>query len=231
MIESVLAQPFEPVRRLSTWYTDRTPIDIEIIAKHDADPRRTRADAVLRLRLERAFVTLLLAQSPGHEQLRISFDHDTGMPSALFDATTQNARFRENFKDVPALSHRDRMRRTISLHIQGGWTSSVAQQISETVTKCEGSGLGNDLYEYKPQRERNCSPVTNPGGFIVIAHFRDDLSLRISCEGPSQTEMGCAVVFPFGGFSVGVRFHHDHLPNWRGVLDQAEAFLKSHQRL
>ena len=27
-----LSQPFEPITKLTTWYTDRTPIDVEIVA-------------------------------------------------------------------------------------------------------------------------------------------------------------------------------------------------------
>jgi hypothetical protein len=229
MIESGFAQPFEPVRRLSTWYTDRTPIDIEIVAKRDAERPEAGRGAVLRLRLERAFVTLLLAQRPGHEQLMISFDSDTGLPSALFSAKVQNAPFREQFPDVPSLSRLDRIRRTVILHIQGGWPISVTSQIGETLIKCEGKYLGNGLSEYRPSRERNCAPITDPGGSVVIARYRDDLSLRISCEGAYQSEIGCSVVFPFQEFSVGVRFHRESLAIWRGVLERAEAFLKSHQ--
>jgi len=83
----LFAEPFKPVRELTTWYTDRTPIDIEIIGStsmlpqfHHLEPERT-----LRFRLERAYVGILLAKDePGFEIVHFSFDMETGLPESLF---------------------------------------------------------------------------------------------------------------------------------------------------
>src|SRR5205085_6769836 len=49
--------PFTPARKLTSWYTDRNPIDIEVVATSGADPdaRFLQPRRTLRLRLERAY--------------------------------------------------------------------------------------------------------------------------------------------------------------------------------
>jgi hypothetical protein len=81
---AVPAQPsrplaFNPVRSLTTWYTDRTPVDIEVVGGFDSK-------SVLRIRLERAFVQYLIAR----ETTIVSFglDKDTGLPASLFSAVS-----------------------------------------------------------------------------------------------------------------------------------------------
>jgi hypothetical protein len=60
---SAVAQPFNPVRKLTTWYTDRSLIDIEIVgAITTTDTHKLEPSRVLRFRLERAYVSSLRAK-------------------------------------------------------------------------------------------------------------------------------------------------------------------------
>jgi hypothetical protein len=45
------AQPFQPISQLTTWYTDRNPIDVEIIASagQGNEARRIEPERILRL--------------------------------------------------------------------------------------------------------------------------------------------------------------------------------------
>ncbi len=51
-----LSQPFQPITKLTTWYTDRTPIDLEIVASmgQGNEAHLLQPERKLRFRLERA---------------------------------------------------------------------------------------------------------------------------------------------------------------------------------
>ncbi len=112
--------PFSPARKLTTWYTDRTPIDIEVVATSGADPdaRFLEPRRTLRLRLERAYVDSIgWRERPPYDysSLALSFDRITGLPRALLQAPSEQVDKRGD--DIPRLRHEELIRRTFVVTI------------------------------------------------------------------------------------------------------------------
>src|SRR5262249_11305222 len=92
-------QPFNPTKERITTSTEMTPVDIEIIGSTSLLPdfHRLLPDLVMRLRLERAYVSLFLSEEqPGYEILDMAFDLETGLPSSLYSAVARGPRFSEH---------------------------------------------------------------------------------------------------------------------------------------
>ena len=226
-------EPFRPVHNLTTWYTDRTPIDIEIVGSssmmpelHHLEPERT-----LRLRLERAYVDFLTTESePGYDFIHLSFDIETGLPESLFFAVANKRRFHEDFEGIPILPFAEQVRRTLNISIQSDAAAATLQHASETYRKeCAGAPIGNGLrvFEWKDWKvPSHCWPPTYPNGSLYVADYSGDLSLKIQCQEESFRGTGCSLDFPFEGFAVTLSFHRDHLQDWRGMIDRASDFLR-----
>jgi hypothetical protein len=226
----VSAQPFQPVRKVTTWYTDRSLVDIEIVGSTSLvpDTHRLEPDRVLRFRLERAYIHSLLAKAePGFEIILLGVDWDSGLPSSLIVATSSNGRFREEIKDVPRLSNNERSRRSLEVEISSDHAAAALVKGSAVWRTCQGSNIGNDLFTYEWEGRRDCrrAPTLLER---KIAAYDNDLALRVDC---ADGRMGhtCHLAFPFEAFAVKVSFHRDHLPRWRQVVDFTRAFLKSKQ--
>jgi hypothetical protein len=225
------AEPFKPSHKLTTWYTDRTPIDIEIVGSssmlpefHHLEPVRT-----LRFRLERAYVDFLVTKGePGFDIVHFSFDMETGLPEALYFAVGNKRRFHEDFAGVPILPIAERARRTLNISLSSDESAAVLQRNSEVYRKkCQGTPAGNGLwvYEWKDRLE-SCVRVVYPNGVAYLADFDGSL-LLIVCQEERFPGTGCTLHFPFKGFAVELSFHRDHLRDWRAMIGKANQFLLS----
>jgi hypothetical protein len=225
-------QPFKPVRELTTWYTDRTPIDIEIVGSssmlpesHHLEPERT-----LRFRLERAYVVAIIAKSePGFDIADFSFDMETGLPESLFFAVANKGKFHEDFAAVPILSNAERAHRTLNMSISSDASAAMLEHASEVYRKkCLGAPVGNGLsiFEWKDRLEY-CQQPVYPNEADYVADYDGGLALRIVCQEERFPGTGCKLHFPFNGFAVELSFHRDHLRDWRMMIDRASEFLLS----
>jgi hypothetical protein len=226
------AQPFNPIRALNSWYTDRNLVDIEVVGSTSLEPRlhRLEPERVLRFRLERAYVDKLIAEKgPGYEIVGFSWDTETGLPDSLFDAVANRGRFHEEIAGIPVLSVAEAIRRTLVISISSDSSAAALQHSSDFIRKCTGAPVGNGLWRYEWINRQGCTRPTYPGGSRYVAEYSDNLVLRIQCQEESFPGVGCHLRFPFEGFGVDLNFHRDHLANWREIVDRASAFLKSKQ--
>ena len=207
-------QPFMPVRGLTTWYTDRTPIDIEIVGSssmlpesHHLEPERTP-----RFRLERAYVDFLIAKrEPGFEFVHLSFDMETGLPSSLFFAVANKGKFHENIENVPVLSNKEMLQRTLLIWIRSDSSATELQKLSERNRKCAGAPIGSGLRIFDWKDGSDCFPPTYPKAMLYVADYSAELAVQMQCREESYPGFGCSLRFPFENFAIELSFHRDHL--------------------
>ena len=225
------ASNFNPVRSLTTWYTDRTPIDIEVVSSPDASTGVDKFDSkkLLRFRLERAFVHDLLTLHSNLTIVRFGLDMDTGLPDSLLTAASDKGRYQERISDVPIVPFLERLTRTLIITIESDSSAQTLQRVSSRLQKCAGEPTDIDLLTFKVADGSGCLRSAYPGGTLHIAKYDDNLLLQIECHEPGFRGIGCRLRFPFEGFSVEVVFHRNHLSRWREVVDRAASFLKSKQ--
>jgi hypothetical protein len=227
-----MSQPFQPIRKLTTWYTDRRLVDIEIIGstsllpdRHELEPER-----VLRFRLERAYIQTLIAErGPGFEIVRFAFDMESGLADSLILAVSQGGRVHEDIPGVPVVSLADRLTRTLLVSLQSDESAAALRSGSERIAKCLGAPITEGLWAYEWEGRSDCRRSSYPNGSRYVVSYRDDLTLQLDCHGSAFPSIDCVLRFPFEGFGAGVTFHRDHLPKWRDMIEFASSFLKSKQ--
>lgn len=220
---AALAQAFQPIDKLTTWYTDRNPIDIEIVATTGQGPeaRPLVPERILRFRLERAYVDNLFRTS-NFSSVSMSFDLPTGLPSSLFVASPEQVELRGN--NITHLSRPEAGRRMINIRLEGNHSSDILKRISKELDVCRGDRRQDDLFLFNKDREKSCFGRSLGPAVKYVGQFSEDISLLIEC---SDALTGCNVSFPFEGFLPSVSFHENHLPHWKEVIEQATAFLQS----
>jgi hypothetical protein len=226
------AQPFNPIRKLTTWYTDRSLIDVEIVGSTSLQPdsHRLEPNRVLRFRLERAYLTGLAAQEkPGFEIVSVGVDRETGLAQSLLVAVASKGRFHEEIAGIPLVTHVERVRRTVVINMQSDHSAEQVQRGSAAWKNCLGEPLGDDRFAYEWEGRKSCRKPSYGKITRQLVRYDSDLLLAINCREPSFPGIGCKVRFPFEGFAVEITFHRDHLPRWREVVEFATAFLKSKQ--
>jgi len=229
MTESA-AQPFNPIRALSTWYTDRTLVDIEVVGSTSLVPRlhRLEPERMLRFRLERAYVQFFGAQTdPGFELVTFSFDMETGLPESLLAAVATIGRFHEDIPGVPRLPQFERLRRTLMISLKSDRSMESLQRLSDNLRKCRGTQVGGGLWAYEWKDRANCFRPAFPKGSQYVASYNNELLLNIQCQEATDPGLGCAVRFPFEGFGVETTFHRDRLSGWREMIERASSYLQS----
>src|SRR6185312_4773214 len=183
------AQPlaFNPVRSLTTWYTDRTPIDIEIVGGFDSK-------SILRFRLERAFVQYLIA----HERMIVSLglDRDSGLPASLFSAVSPKGEL-ERIPGVPSVPVPERLTRLLNIKIASDSSALSLHQTSDRLRTCAGEPEDKDLLAFNADNSGRCRRSSFPRGSRHIAKYDDDLLLPIQCHEPGFRGTGCRIRFPF----------------------------------
>jgi len=230
--DRAVAQPFNPIRELATWYTDRSPVDIEIIGSTSmpSELQRLEPKSALRFRLERAYVDkLITGKVPGLQIVGFAFEIETSLPISLYEAVANRGRFHEDLAGIPILSPAERARRTLLISISSDSSVAELERSSESNSKCTGAPLGNRLRAYESANRKLCMRPSYRRGSLYVANYDDNLSLRIQCQEESFPGMGCHVRFPFEVFGIDLDFHREHLMQWREMVDRATAFLKSKQ--
>lgn len=225
------SSPFNPVRKLTTWYTDRSPVDIEIVGATSPSPELHRLDPSrrLRFRLERAYVhTLSAERGPGFESVSFGFDLETQVPDSLILAGNQGPRYREEIPGVPKLSMEEWGRRRVVIRIRSERSADNIKRASDVLEACKGDPRDNQILTYVEGKD--CRPPRRKDGARYIAQF-DTLLLSIECQNETFRGLGCTLRFPFEGFAAEVAFERSHLSEWRRIVDRSIAFLKSKQYL
>ena len=228
---SAMAQPFKPIRELSSWYTDRSLIDIEIIGSTSLvpDSHRLEPDRVLRFRLERAYVQTLLTQSsPGYELVSLALDLETGLAESLLSAVASRGQYHEDIPGVPTLSRTEILQGGIQLSLRSDLSRTGVEARSERTKQCLGAPLDDGLIIYEPHQKPGCLLPSKRGSREYAAQY-GDLLLKIECEDEDPRRRACKTQFPFKSFGVDITFHIGKLPKWRALVEQAAAFLKSKQ--
>ena len=227
------AQPFEPVRKLTTWYTDRSLIDIEVVGSNSflPDVHRLEPERVLRFRLERAYVQFLSpAQKAGFDIVYMIVDWPTGLPDALIIAASNKGRLPEDMPGIPSVPHSERVKRSLIIKLRSDVSAAGLATVSRTMEQCRGAPLGDGLLAYDRQLSKVCGrPYYSAGGTRQLALYANDQLLRVDCHRQPFMGTGCKVEFPFESFGAEVGFHHDHVSRWREIIDFADAFLRSKQ--
>ena len=142
------APPFDPVRKLTGWYTDRELIDVEAVATSGDGPdaRFLQPRRALGFRLEQAYVTLIgWREGPEYDYSRLSmlFDMVTALPMVLFSAPHQEVDKRGD--DIGQLTHTESVRRTLIVNLDGYSTEENLKSNSAKLNLCRGAQEGNGL--------------------------------------------------------------------------------------
>jgi hypothetical protein len=222
-----LTQPFEPISALKTWYTDRNPIDVEIVAStgQGKEARRVEPERILRLRLERAYVdTIFRIERASFSSVLLSFDMPTNLPSALFTALPEQVELRGD--PIRRLSSGESASRTLVILLESSNSSDVLPRISSELNRCRGGKRQDDLFLYDMERDHSCLAHSLAFGTKYVAQFSEEVSLLIRC---SDALIGCEAYFPFEGFLPKLSFHKDHLTHWKQIIEKATEFLHSKQ--
>jgi hypothetical protein len=222
-----VAQQFRPSSHLSTWYTDRSPIDVEIVGTkgvgseaHPVSPPR-----VLQLRLERAYVQLLIRRDqPPSSHASISFDLQTGLPSALFQAPPEQIEKRGD--PIRQLTEAEWAPRAVNISLAGGDLSDSLDVASSELGSCKGKKLQDDLFLFDNDQAPSCLRWSLGFGKKYIVQYSDKVLLLVQC---SRALLGCKMFVPFEGFLPSISFNESHLTTWREVTEKVSAFLQSKQ--
>jgi hypothetical protein len=222
-------RPFNPIRKLTTWYTDRSLVDIEVVGSTSSLPElhRLEPNRRLRFRLERAYVhTLSAERGPGFESLSLGIDLETQLPDSLILAANQGERYREEIPGVPKLSTQEWTRRRVVIRFRSERSAADVKRVSDVLDACKGAPRDDQLLAYV-EGDR-CRPPRRRDGSRHIAQFDNNL-LSIECQNETFPGLGCTLRFPFEGFAAELAFHRSHLAKWREVVERSSAFLKSKQ--
>jgi hypothetical protein len=218
------SQPFRPLRALNTWYTDRRVVDIEVVGDRSQPGAEQVSTSlpVLRLRLERAYITLLTQGSgSATRSVSLAFDLPTGLPSSLFQAPVQEVEKRGD--PVEHVNPQEYARRTINLVVDGASLADRSKEISAELDACKGDRIHDGLFEFDGTRNRSCHTRSLGFGDKYIAQLSDGLVL-IQC---SEAPIGCATSIPIDGFSLSVGFSRHNLENWGSVVSRVNEFVQS----
>ena len=219
-------RPFVPVRTLTSWYTDRRPIDVEIVASSGIaneinfiEPRQS-----LKLRLERAYLDDIgWNAKPAHSSAAISFDTVTGLPRSLFVAPPQQVE--ERGDNIVPLTHEESVRRTLNLRIDGHSSARTLRATSEKLDRCRGVQEGDGLFRFAGNASGYCRLAdARPRSTHYVAVLAGGESIKLTCN---DLPIGCRMSFPFESFAPVVGFHRSRLSEWRKIIETATAFLNS----
>jgi hypothetical protein len=179
------SQTFAPARDLKLWYTDRTPIDIEVVGSTSLlpDSHRLLPEHVLRFRLERAFVQTLTAKTqPGFEIVSFAFDMPTGVADALIVAASQPSASQNSQTNIPTLTQSERAKRSLRITLQSNRLASTLEAASASIGNCAGAAVEVTLRRYEHKGRSNCAPPSRPTSTRYIADYDGKLSIVVECR-------------------------------------------------
>jgi len=227
---------FHPVSvNLLGFSTDRNPVDIEIVGSTSLVPHQHQLepDRVLRLRLDRAYITSFLTETaPGFSILDISIDQPTTLPQALIAAVSLQGRFHKDIAGVPALTPDEAIRRHVALAIRSDLPNGSFSNYAKGAAECVQEVGNNDLQELKLLPSfgaKACARTIQRDGRKWLARREGAAPTVIECHGGGGRVIGCSTSFDYQKFAVELRFHQSLLPKWRELIAFGEAFLSSRQ--
>jgi len=223
---------FPPITTNMGYSTSRDLVDIEIVGSTSlvANEHKLEPERVLRLRIERAYVTLFLTKpDPGFSLLTIGIDRPSGLPEALIDAVSIEGGFHQDIEGVPKLNFDEKIRRFVILTINSDRSERSHAFRMRGAPSCAGKLIGNDLFEMNVTASLvgACPRSVYQDAKKWLARRPDGSLLEIECHGGGGRIVGCRTDFVFKKFSVQIQFHQIHLDDWRGVIAFAESFLVS----
>jgi hypothetical protein len=218
--------PFNPMRKLTSWYTDRGLIDVEVVATSGSGPdsRFLSPKRTMKLRLERAYVASIGWREQSdydYSSLSLSFDGATSLPSALFTAPPEQVEKRSD--SIDRLTHDESVRRTLIVNVDGHSSQKNLELSSEKLSSCVGKKVADGLFQFLDDGSTYCHLGSLVGKISYVALLPGGTYAQLTC---TDQDIGCSVPFPFDGFAPVVGFHRDRLSNWKGVVEQAFAFLE-----
>ena len=225
MVPAAFAQPFQPVSQLTSWYTDRSPVDVEIVGTkgvgleaHLISPPR-----MLQFRLERAYLHLVIRRDqPPSSVASLSFDLPTGLPSALFQAPPDQVEARGD--PIRQLTAADWASRAVRISLSGSNLAGGLELASSELRSCKGKKIQDDLYLLNKDHGPSCVKWSLGSGIKYIAQYSDNVQLLVQC---SSAPLGCKMFVPFEGFLASISFNESHLATWRAVTEKVTDFLRS----
>jgi hypothetical protein len=149
------------------------------------------------------------------------------LPDSFILAVNQKGRFHEDIAGIPKMSLQEWGQRRLYIMLRSDGSAAALKRASDSLEACKGEAKDAQLFAYLSDKRRGCRLPVHRNGAMHVAQYDRDWLLEIECREESFRGLGCKVRFPFEGFAAEVSFHQRHLPNWRQVLDQADAFLKS----
>lgn len=220
------AQPFHPSSSLTSWYTSRSAVDVELFATEGVgnDAHLISPPQVLRLRLERAYLNLLRTDYPRSSIALIGFDLPTGLPSALFQAPPEQVEARGD--PIHQLAASEWASRAVNVSLIGSNLASGLDPASSKLKQCEGPRLQGDVFLLDKDRQSSCRIWSLGKGVKYVLHYSDEVVVLLRCK---KAPLGCETTIPFEGFAVSISFNESRLSRWREVTDGVVAFLASKQ--
>jgi hypothetical protein len=152
------AQPFQPSSSLNSRYTSRNAVDVELFATEGVgnEAHLISPPQVLRLRLERAYLTnLLRTDYPPSSIALIGFDLPTGLPSALFQAPPEQVETRGD--PIHHLAASEWASRAVNVSLIGGNLASGLDHASSKLRQCAERAQACDEFAARNQRIWNVS--------------------------------------------------------------------------
>jgi hypothetical protein len=224
---------FQPIQRsFFSTSTDQTPVDIEIVGSttlghpHRSEPQ---PDRVLRLRIERAYITDYLAgwREQNASTLSLSIDRPTGLPTSLITVVGDKGRFHQNIPGVPVLAPSERVGRDVLITIDSGYADGSFVNYANEAAKCIRDSEGDDLWEMDltTRAAPACTRGAYPRGRRWLAGHDGATPIVIECQ--ERQNSVCSTYIDYGRFSVAVYFHQSHLHEWKDVIEFARNFLNS----
>jgi hypothetical protein len=224
------AQSFDPILELSSWYTDRSLVDVEIVGSTSLLPQfhRLEPERSIQLRLERAYLTTLFAKKePGYEIVMFGVDMESGLPSALPMAKAMGGAFHEDISGVPQVPYTEILPRSLVIVMQSDVSESDVDSASQEIEKCRGAALADELFAFEEGTSARCRHSSFPEVTHYYLASYLDVWLEIACRETMGQMLDCELQFPFKGFGVKVDFYHGRLAKWRDVVTSVAEFLKS----
>ena len=225
MASAAFAQPFQPVSQLTSWYTDRSPIDVEIVGTKGVggEARLVSPPRVLQFRLERAYLHLLIRRDqPPSSGASLSFDLPTGLPSALFQAPPEQVETRGD--PIQQLTAADWASRAVRVSLSSSNLAGGLGFASSELRSCKGKKIQDELYLLNKHHGSSRVKWSLGSGIKYIADYSDNIQLLVQC---SRAPLGCKMFVPFEGFLASISFNEGHLATWRAVTEKVTNFLNA----
>jgi len=220
-------QQFHPLREKLGWSTSRELVDIEITRSTGVLPsdRTVIKDQSLRLRLERAYISIFLTNAePGSETLSMAVNRPTGLPNALIETVSIRDRFHQEILGIPILTQEERIAQVVNIRIRSTASSANLLDLLAKSQSCITSPSKDGLAVIEPGKAPQCRRSAWPTGEKWLASAVEGARAIIECH---EARIGCSLSMPFRQFEVKATFHRSNFKDWREIMSFVDSFLTS----